>query len=269
LSLDLPSPLIALAELVLDPAQALARDGFQLDSWQTTVIRTIGRPRRPGELPRRAVIVTARQAGKSITVSGAIAARLILDPGCVVVVVSASARQATEVGRHVRRFLGRVLLDTNDVVAESQTHVELANGSRLTIVAASSTSVRGWSANLLIIDEAAYLDDETVDAVLPTLAATGGDLVLASTPVAPSGRFYDLWMEAQAAPDRWQSVRVTAADCARLPASEIESMRRRLSPTRAARDLDAEFVEPAGAIVSAAALAAAFDMSGTDDGWPW
>ena len=52
-----------------------------------------------------------------------------------------------------------------------------------------------------------------------------------------------------------------------LASHEIESMRRRLSPTRAARDLDAEFVEPAGAIVSAAALAAAFDTPFDDEGW--
>ena len=36
---------------------------------------------------------------------------------------------------------------------------------------------------------------------------------------------------------------------------------------RAARDLDAEFVEPAGALVSAAALAAAFDSPLATSGW--
>ena len=40
--------------------------------------------------------------------------------------------------------------------------------------------MRGWSAELLIVDEAAFVDDETLDAVLPTVAATGGDLAVGS-----------------------------------------------------------------------------------------
>jgi hypothetical protein len=110
--------------------------------------------------------------------------------------------------------------------------------------------------------------DETIDAVLPTIAASGGDLAFASTPIAPSGRFYDLWVEAESSP-RWMSVRVTAADCARLPAEEVDALRRRLAPARAARDLDAEFVEPSGSVISTAALAAAFDSVADFAGWQW
>lgn len=268
-SVDTSRPLLSLASLALDPSQALTRSGYLPDHWQRNLVRDLGRARRHNELPRRAIVVTARQVGKTLAIAAAVAARLTLDAGVLVVVVSASEKQAAEVARHVRRLLTSLLVDLDDLVAESLTAIELRNGSRLTIVAASSSAVRGWSAGLLVVDEAAFVSDETIDAVLPTVVASGGDLAFLSTPTAPTGRFYDLWTEAQASAT-WLAVRVAARECLRLPPDEIAAMRRRLSPSRAARDLDAEFTEPSGAVVSAAALASAFDAGEPKtSGWTW
>jgi hypothetical protein len=265
----LPRPLLALSGLVLDPPQALIRGGYTPDEWQRRVVCELGRPRRPGQPVRRVVVVTARQVGKTIAAAAAVASRLVLDSGVLVVVVSASEKQASEVARHVRRLLAVLLVDVDDLVAESASGVELGNGSRLVVVAASSSAVRGWSAGMLVIDEAAFVTDETIDAVLPTLVASGGDLALMSTPAAPVGRFYDLWCEAQTSPG-WLALQVTAAECARIPPTEVAAMRRRLAPSRAERDLDAQFTEPSGSVVSAAALAAAFDAgTESESGWLW
>jgi phage terminase large subunit GpA-like protein len=149
--------MMELTGLALDPAEALTRAGYHVDPWQLLVVRLLGRPRRPNEASRRVIVTTARQVGKTLTISGAVTARLVLDPGVLVVVVSASEKQAAEVNRHVRRLLAWVLVDVGDVTSEPQTSIELSNGSRLVVVAASSSAVRGWSAGLLVIDEAAYV----------------------------------------------------------------------------------------------------------------
>ena len=50
-------------------------------------------------------------------------------------------------------------------------------------------SVRGWTARLLILDEAAYIEHETFVAAR-ALVATGGRLVVQSTPADESGDFH-------------------------------------------------------------------------------
>ncbi len=54
-----------------------------------------------------------------------------------------------------------------------------------------------------------------VHALLPSLAATAGDLWLLSTPNGQSGFFYDVWHAAQSDP-LWQPFKVPATDCSRI-----------------------------------------------------
>jgi hypothetical protein len=117
----LPRPLLALSGLVLDPPQALIRGGYTPDEWQRRVVCELGRPRRPGQPVRRVVVVTARQVGKTIAAAAAVASRLVLDSGVLVVVVSASEKQASEVARHVRRLLA--------VLGNPADHARIAQGA--------------------------------------------------------------------------------------------------------------------------------------------
>ncbi|MFN9456222.1 MAG: terminase large subunit domain-containing protein [Acidobacteriota bacterium] len=67
----------------------------------------------------------------------------------------------------------------------------LPNGSRIVAIPNSSDTVRGFSnVSLVIIDEAAYVRDETYRAVFPFLAASNGKLLLLSTPYGQHGFFY-------------------------------------------------------------------------------
>jgi hypothetical protein len=54
--------------------------------------------------------------------------------------------------------------------------------------------VRGFSGtSLLIVDEAARVDDELYYAVRPMLAVSGGVLMMLSTPFGKRGVFYEEW----------------------------------------------------------------------------
>ena len=67
----------------------------------------------------------------------------------------------------------------------------LPQGSRIVGLPANEATIRGFSAvSLLIIDEAARVPDEIFQALLPSLAESGGDLMMMSTPRGRRGRFY-------------------------------------------------------------------------------
>ncbi len=55
-------------------------------------------------------------------------------------------------------------------------------------------TIRGYSGvRLLILDEAARVPDELVEAVRPMLAVSSGTMVMPSTPFGTRGAFYEAW----------------------------------------------------------------------------
>ena len=54
----------------------------------------------------------------------------------------------------------------------------------------SGYGIRGFTIDLLICDEAAFINEEVWQAVTPMLAVTGGDIWLLSTPHGREGYYY-------------------------------------------------------------------------------
>jgi hypothetical protein len=67
--------------------------------------------------------------------------------------------------------------------------LELSNGSQIEAMPATEHTVRSYSPDLLVIDEAAYASDGCYHSILPSLAVSRGDLLLASTPHWKRGFF--------------------------------------------------------------------------------
>ena len=70
------------------------------------------------------------------------------------------------------------------------TEFSLTNGSTLYSLPPTDSS-RGYTADLVIVDEAAFVPDEIFDMIIePTVRHTGGKIVLLSTPNGQKGFFY-------------------------------------------------------------------------------
>jgi hypothetical protein len=87
------------------------------------------------------------------------------------------------------------------------------NGSRLVSLPGDPSTVRSFSAvTLVVVDEAAYIDDALVYAVSPMLATSGGRLILCGTPAGQRGLFHEKWVSTEP----WQRISVPATSCPRL-----------------------------------------------------
>lgn len=66
------------------------------------------------------------------------------------------------------------------------------NGSEIRFFSAEqgSEALRGWTCELLIIDEAAYISNDIIDTVFPYVNTTKGPILMFSTPRGKSGNFY-------------------------------------------------------------------------------
>jgi hypothetical protein len=98
--------------------------------------------------------------------------------------------------------------------------VVLENGSRIVGLPGVEATVRGFSAaSLVIVDEAARVKDELVEALRPMLAVKNGDLWMVSTPAGRSGAFFEAW---EYGGDAWDRVMVRGEECERISKAFLE-----------------------------------------------
>jgi phage FluMu gp28-like protein len=108
------------------------------------------------------------------------------------------------------------LKDAPELRQEPATRVEFANGSRILSLPGTEKTVRGLSkVSMVIIDEAARVEDELIAAVRPMLAVSdfGGRLIALSTPFGKRGWFFEAWHNGG---EDWTRVEVRAEDCPRI-----------------------------------------------------
>ena len=83
---------------------------------------------------------------------------------------------------------------------DNKLSLRLKNGSQIKATSSSSSSARSESLSMLIIDEAAFIDDAKVreiwTAAQPTLS-TGGRAIILSTPNGENNFFHEKWIEAE------------------------------------------------------------------------
>ena len=103
--------------------------------------------------------------------------------------------------------------------------------------------VRGFTADFLILDEAARISDDVYAAATPMLATTKGDLWLLSTPRGRSGFFYEEWMANEAKKHPWLRIEGRVPEHGgRVDRDFLAAERRRKTAEQFAEEYDCSFV---------------------------
>ncbi len=160
---------------------------------------------------RYTIITTARQTGKSTTTVGFILWYVLFNSDKTVALLANK-------GETAREILGRVQLAyehlpkwlQQGVVEWNKGSFELENNSRVLAAATSASAIRGYSINLLFIDEAAFIEnwDEFFTSVFPTISSgKSTKIVLVSTPNGLN-HFYKLWDGALTGENNYNPIKV-------------------------------------------------------------
>ena len=224
----------ALAE---DPVRILTHAGLEPDDWQAGVLRSDA---------QRMLLLASRQAGKSSVAAALALQTALLRPRSPVLLLSPSLRQSGELYRKVVDLFG-ALGRPMGVSAESALRLELSNGSRVVSLPGDEKNIRGFSGvALLIIDEAARVEDALYCSVRPMLAVSQGRLAALSTPFGKRGWFHDEWH----GEGDWQRVKITAEQCPRISPQFLAEERRALGERWYAQEYGCEFSECLDAVFS-------------------
>lgn len=238
-------PAATLARLATDPAAIFAPLGFAPDGWQKRLLRSA---------MSQVLLMASRQAGKS-QVAAALALRTaLLQPGSLVLLLSPSERQSGELQAKVFDLydgLGKPVPSRK----RTELQLHLVNRSRIIGLPDSEKTVRGYSgARLLVIDEAARVDDALYRTVRPMLAVSGGRLLALSTPFGQRGWFYEEWQGSE----DWLRMRVPATECPRISAEYLAKEERSIGPRWFRQEFMCSFEDVVGGVFDGDALQAAF-----------
>ena len=162
-------------ERVADLAEAA---GLTLDDWERWVLEQgLGRAADGKWAAFEACLIVARQNGKGAVLEALELAALFLDDFGVDLILH-SAHEFKTASEAFRRVQGRIENQPSFRRRVRQVYlqrgaesIELKNGKRLRFIARSGGSGRGFSADLVILDEAYNLGDREMAALLPTLSA--------------------------------------------------------------------------------------------------
>jgi hypothetical protein len=175
----------------------------------------------------RILLNCCRQSGKSTVAAIVALHKALSDKSSLILILAPSERQAKETFGKLTSFYRRL---GHPVPPESNRKMglELMNGSRVEALPGTEKTVRGFSAvDLLVLDEAARVDDGLYHAIRPMLAVSGGRLMMMSTPYGKRGVFFEEWTSDSVAVagigrERYQ---VTARQCPRISEEFLDEER--------------------------------------------
>lgn len=235
---------------------------FKWDKWQEDVLAHEG----------NITIRSGRQVGKSEVIS-AKAMKFALDhPGTTTLIIAASQRQSSLLFEKIRANFD-ALLDTGQNPYKEEptlTKMLLTNGSKIYSLPAGRTGyfIRGFTIDLLIADEAAYIPEEVWKAVIPMIAVSRklrnmGYLILLSTPFGKGGYFFDSFTDKE-----FRQFHVSSEDCKRIPKDFLAKEKARLTKAEYMQEYQGEFTDEWNQFFSTALIKSCmtfFEWSYKDD----
>jgi hypothetical protein len=220
--------------------------GVDPDPWQARLLRSTA---------DRVILNCCRQSGKSTMAALTALHHALYRPGTLVLILAPALRQSQELFAKIAGFYGS-LESPVPPQAERRLSLELENDSRIVTLPGTEKTIRGFSgASLLIVDEAARVDDGLYYSVRPMLAVSGGSLLMLSTPAGKRGVFFEEWTGGES----WECYEIKATECPRIPPEFLEEERRNMPARWFAQEYECTFVETSGQVFAHDDVAAALD----------
>ncbi len=224
-----------------DPVLFAKLVGFKPFPYQARLLR---------DRSKRIVACWGRQTGKSTTAALKALHFAFSGPGRTVLIVSPSLRQSELMFEKIRALVhaevrlpdGRSFRPLEpSVVSEGRGRLVLSNRSRVIPLPCSPERIRGFTAHMVVVDEASFVPEELITSVLmPMLATTDGVLVLLGTPWSRDHIFYRAFSGQLPG---WSIHHVPSSACPLIEPRFLEEQRASMPEADFRREYLAEFVE--------------------------
>jgi len=232
----------------------------------------------------RRLFVAGRRVGKSLSSAWLALWYALTHKNAEVLITARAQRQSMNLFRTVKEQISNSDLDDaqwdSSIVRQTRTEINFSNGSIIKClpVGRDGSTIRGEGADLLIVDEAAYIKDQIFQEVLVQFTAVGDNtFVMTSTPGGQQGYLYERFVDSKQhcpscgeimtkrgehvacfdckkkmdAPGEWHITRAATWDNERVQDSWIEEQRRDLTALQFEQEIKGEFVSAENAYFKA------------------
>ena len=161
----------------------------RLTAYQEEVYNWLGDPFESGKI---AVIKSVRQSGKTFLLQIELL-MMAFAHKCTSIVFEPTIPLARKVYKSITKALesSGLIKSANSQLLE----VEFTNGSEILFKSTEQLNRGLTVTGLLILDECAYLDDESIYSILPLVNAHKAPIIIASSPFAMDGYYYTMYLQ--------------------------------------------------------------------------
>lgn len=205
---------------------------MELDGWQKQVMKTKG----------NICLRSGRQVGKTEVISQLGADYAANNDKKVILIIASVERQAQLL---FERLLGYMMSKYSSSIKRGKFRptkhkLMLKNGSVIHCLPTGLTGygIRGYTVDLLIADEAAFIPEEVWTAVTPMLAVRRGRIILLSTPHGKGGYYHSCFTD-----QHFTSFHVSSEDCPRKDQHFLDREKLRMTKVQYAQEYLGEFVD--------------------------
>lgn len=211
----------------------------RLESWQQPVYDDVHIARHSGNV---FVVKSKRQIGKSCLAS-ILLIEYALVQKCISVVVEPTQAQSRRIYKQILDMMQPTgLIKT----ANSQLLImEFTNGSEILFKSAEQRdALRGFTVSgLLVIDEAAFIQDQIFEILYPTCDANNAPILVISTPLFCSGEFYRLYTRGMRKNPHTKSYNWSEYDTSKyLSPEKLQHYKETISPLKFKSEYLGEFI---------------------------
>ena len=190
---------------------------------------------------KRIIACAGRQVGKSVITAARALWFALANPKTMTLIVSSTQRQSSLMFDKILGYVESSSLVKGSVKRSTRTMIRFSNGSEMHALPCGryGNSLRGYTAHLIIVDEAAFVPEEVItEVVMPMLSTTDGTAILISTPYDKSHVFYRCFNS-----PRWSKYRFRTADNPLVKKEFLEEQREEAGELRFRQEYEAEFVD--------------------------
>lgn len=223
---------------------------FELRDYQERMIRAY-------DSNRFNITLTSRQIGKTTVVAAYLIHYLIFNEQKSVAILANKAATSREILSRVKRMLEGLPFFLQPGVKEyNKGSVEFGNGSKVLASATSSDSIRGFTFNLVYLDEFAFVEgaDDFYTSTYPVISS-GKDtkIIITSTPNGMN-LFYKLWMDGKNGENEFNCVRVDWWEIPHYDEAWKEMTIRNIGEKKFSQEYGNSFFGSSGTLIDGATL---------------
>lgn len=181
-----------------------------------------------------------RQSGKTTTIALKAIKFAVSNKEVTILITSPSLRQSMIMFNRVSNLISTSPLKSR-VTRATRTTIQFDNKSEIIALPASENLLRGYTAHMIICDEAAFMPEQLItNIIFPMISSTQGYAIFLSTPWGRNHFFYKAFMD-----PNYSVHRVKSSESPLITPQFLEEMRHNMTEQAFQMEYEAEFVESA------------------------